>query len=80
MASVTHKVNADGDHAIGVVVGGTFVPFVKLPAATVTLLTGFAAPANTFGEKKEKADSDDAGGGEGDSGDDAETDNKSKEG
>ncbi len=36
--SVSYAVTSDGSHAIGVTLGGVFVPFVKLEGAYVTSL------------------------------------------
>lgn len=51
MASVSHKVDENGVHAIGVTIDGKFVPFQTLTADEVEHLSSDAAPGAGFNKK-----------------------------
>lgn len=52
MASVSHKVDDNGDHYIGVTVDGQFVPFARRTAEEVEILAAQEKLDEKFGKTK----------------------------
>lgn len=56
MATVSHKVNKAGDHALGITQDGKFVPLVIVDASRFDVLAGDASPGPDWPAEKKAAE------------------------